>query len=349
MRSEVRKAIRRPSGRVTNLTLLAALILALLTGLGALATGSAAGRWVVLGHGIVGLAVLLLTPWKSVVVRRGLRRTGTSRWISVLLGVLVAISIGTGLASSTGLARSIGGQHTMWVHIAASVALLPLLPLLVWHVVVRRPRPRAVDLSRRTLLRTGALGVTAAALYGVVEATTRLADWPGSRRRFTGSHEIGSFDPTSMPSTIWLNDTVPHIVGDQWRLEVTDASSLRSFTLADLPNARVTRRATLDCTSGWFAQQDWTGVPVAALLDDVGAARSLRVQSVTGYWIRFPIEDVDSLLLATGVGGAPLARRHGFPARLVAPRRRGFWWVKWVERIEVDDAPPWWQPPFPLA
>jgi DMSO/TMAO reductase YedYZ molybdopterin-dependent catalytic subunit len=32
------------------------------------------------------------------------------------------------------------------------------------------------------------------------------------------------------------------------------------------------------------------------------------------------------LLLATRVGGAPLEPRHGFPARLVAPGRRGFWW-----------------------
>jgi DMSO/TMAO reductase YedYZ molybdopterin-dependent catalytic subunit len=35
-------------------------------------------------------------------------------------------------------------------------------------------------------------------------------------------------------------------------------------------------------------------------------------------------------------------------ARLVAPDRRGFWWVKWVVAIEVDDLPDWWQSPFPL-
>jgi DMSO/TMAO reductase YedYZ molybdopterin-dependent catalytic subunit len=53
--------------------------------------------------------------------------------------------------------------------------------------------------------------------------------------------------------------------------------------------------------------------------------------------------------LATRVGGAPLAARHGFPLRLVAPGRRGFWWVKWVERIELQPTPWWWQPPFPLT
>jgi hypothetical protein len=31
------------------------------------------------------------------------------------------------------------------------------------------------------------------------------------------------------------------------------------------------------------------------------------------------------------------------------PGRRGFWWVKWVERIEVSSTPWWWQSPFPLT
>ena len=40
-------------------------------------------------------------------------------------------------------------------------------------------------------------------------------------------------------------------------------------------------------------------------------------------------------LLATHVGDAPLAHGHGAPARLVAPDRRGFQWVKWVTQIEL--------------
>jgi DMSO/TMAO reductase YedYZ molybdopterin-dependent catalytic subunit len=53
-------------------------------------------------------------------------------------------------------------------------------------------------------------------------------------------------------------------------------------------------------------------------------------------------------VLALRMGGAPLSADHGFPARLVAPDRRGFWWVKWVVAIEPDPLPYWWQPPFPL-
>jgi DMSO/TMAO reductase YedYZ molybdopterin-dependent catalytic subunit len=61
------------------------------------------------------------------------------------------------------------------------------------------------------------------------------------------------------------------------------------------------------------------------------------VISRTGYRWSFGLGDADALLLATHVGGEPLAHGHGAPCRLVAPGRRGFEWVKWVERIEVHD------------
>jgi DMSO/TMAO reductase YedYZ molybdopterin-dependent catalytic subunit len=54
-------------------------------------------------------------------------------------------------------------------------------------------------------------------------------------------------------------------------------------------------------------------------------------------------------LLASRVGGQPLAAGHGAPIRLVAPGRRGFWWVTWVARVEGGCTPWWWQWPFPVT
>jgi hypothetical protein len=92
---------RRPPGRVTNLALLVALLLAIATGTGAVAAGSAGGRWVAITHGIVGVAVVLLVPWKTRIIRRGLRRARASRWASLLLAALAAATILSGLGYAT--------------------------------------------------------------------------------------------------------------------------------------------------------------------------------------------------------------------------------------------------------
>ena len=57
-------------------------------------------------------------------------------------------------------------------------------------------------------------------------------------------------------------------------------------------------------------------------------------------------------LLRAGVvagGAALLWLADERAARLVAPGRRGFWWVKWVVSVELDPTPWWRQPPFPLT
>jgi DMSO/TMAO reductase YedYZ molybdopterin-dependent catalytic subunit len=342
----VASLVRAPSARITNLTLLLALLCAFATGIGAVANGSAHGRWVVVGHGVAAMMVILLIPWKGRVVRRGLRRARKSRWASLLLSTLVVTALLTGLGYTTGLVRSIGGVRGMWIHVAAALILVPLA---LWHITTRQKRPRKADLSRRLVLRTGLVGAAAAGLYVATSSAVRLIGLPGIERRFTGSYEVASFDPAAMPRTIWLNDSTPDVDPNRWRLSVVDGDGRHELTLSDLSAFGTSLRAVLDCTSGWYSEQDWTGAPVSALLRDLGSAQSLLVHSVTGYEIRFPVDEIDRLLLATSVGREPLRAGHGFPLRLVAPGRRGFWWVKWVDRIELQSTPPWWQPPFPLS
>jgi len=105
--------------------------------------------------------------------------------------------------------------------------------------------------------------------------------------------------------------------------------------------------ATLDCTGGFYSTQHWAGARLDRLIGDPKGI-TMRVVSVTGYDRRFSIDQAGSLLLATRFGGQALDSGHGFPARLVVSEGRGFWWVKWVIAIEVDDVPHWWQSPFPL-
>ena len=322
------------------------LLFAFGTGVAAVAIGSPDGAWVAIGHGICGLAVVLLIPWKSRVVRGGLRRARLSRWLSLLLAALALFTLIAGLGYATGLVRSIAGKPGLWVHIAVA---LTLVPLVLWHVWARGIRPRRADLSRRALLRASVLAAGAVGLYTAGAAAISGLGLPGARRRFTGSYETASFRPEAMPSTSWLLDAVPAVDPDRWRLTVKDGQGRRELTLAELATFGTQVRATLDCTSGWYSHQDWTGVPLGTLLRRGPGTQSVYVHSVTGYWIRFPIHDLDRLLLATQMGGAPLSADHGFPVRLVAPGRRGYWWVKWVDRIEVQTTPSWWQPPFPIG
>ena len=137
-----------------------------------------------------------------------------------------------------------------------------------------------------------------------------------------------------MPVTSWLDDRVPDLDGASWRLD-TGERRLTLQELEGLPRERLA--AVLDCTGGWYSRQEWEGVRLDRLVA-VEDASSVVVRSATGYQRRFPVTDLSRLWLAVRLGGRPLSRGHGFPARLVAPGRRGFWWVKWV--VELETSPP---------
>ena len=190
------------------------------------------------------------------------------------------------------------------------------------------------------------------------EGVTRLAALPGARRRFTGSLPLAATgtaaDPARIPVTQWLDDRVPVIDPAAWRLRVRAGDAARDWTSEELAGFGDRVEAVLDCTGGWYARAAWEGARLDRLLppgslERAGTDASLVVTSVTGYRRRFPLADARALYLATRLGGRPLGAGHGFPARLVAPGRRGFWWVKWVASVDLDPAPWWRQPPFPLT
>ena len=333
------------AGRRTNLGLLALLLAALGTGTAAYATGTpTAARVVVITHALVGLALVILSPAKSVIVRRGLRRPRGGKADSIAFGVLILLTVATGVAHAAGWV-AIGGLRLLLVHVGAALLAIPLG---VRHVSTRPVTPRRTDWSRRTVLKAGGVlgggGLAVAATEGIVAA----GGLPGAQRRQTGSHEAGTGHPEQMPVTQWIADAVPAIDPADYRLRLAVAGATTTFTLAQLRRPGDPVTATLDCTGGWFAEQEWAGTRLDRLVGDPGDARSVAVRSATGYTRRYPISDLPHLLLATHVAGSPLSAGHGAPVRLVAPGRRGFWWVKWVTDITVDDRPWWLQPPFPL-
>jgi len=340
--------------RWTNLALFVLLGLAFTSGWVAFFYSTAPSRASLIVHAVSGYAIVALTPWKAVIAARGIQRRRPGWWASLVFTGLVIASVLAGILHSTGLLLGVGPFSAMEVHVGAALAAVPFA---AWHAIARRIPMRAVDLSRRSLLRAGTLLASAGIAYGAGEAAVRLLSLPGATRRYTGSYEYGSLQPAELPVTQWLFDAVPTIDPVAWRLTVRAGNAMRQWTYAELLAFDDRVQATLDCTGGFYSTQDWSGVWLSRLVSPSpargggqggGSSVSVHVRSVTGYDRRFAAEEAGRLLIATRLGGMPLDAGHGFPVRIVAPDRRGYWWVKWVTAITIDELPAWWQLPFPI-
>ena len=129
-----------------------------------------------------------------------------------------------------------------------------------------------------------------------------------------------------------------------WRLPVSGGvEKPRAFSLAELkqftPRTQVTRHT---CEEGWTAIGQWTGVPLAAVLEAVGilpAARFAVFRSFDG-WVN-AIDMSDALhpqtILAYGMNGRDLPIPHGAPVRLRIERQVGYKSMKFLRSITVTD------------
>jgi hypothetical protein len=336
-----------------NVALLVILAVEAASGFFGLISGTSSLRWILWLHGIGGYAILGLGRWKGSVVReawRRRRRFSFSRFGFALLAGLLLADLATGLVWTFVGRLVVLGYSLITIHVGLAVAIAALL---AWHVLRMRFIFRAPEaLGRRGFLRLGVAAVSGFAFWQGAGAFAGSLDLPGARRRFTGSYEIGSLSG-SFPRVSWLFDDPPPVRLAEWRL-VVDGLVERPVTLTygELQSlAREALPATLDCTGGWFTTQEWQGIGLGRLLDLAGLksdARSVTVEAVSGYGRRFALAEARRFLLATHVAGNALDHGHGFPARLVAPDHRGFEWVKWVARIQVDATSELLQPPVPL-
>ena len=327
--------------------ILALLVLAMAgTGLASLRVGSPDGSWLFVAHGVIGgslavaVALKLVRSVPPALARRSIRRLAISLVVSF---VAVAALAGGLLWVASGRRLEVGGWTVLTLHAWAGLVLVPLV---VVHLVPRRWRllrpgsrarssSRGRPIPRRSVLAAGGL---LAAGGAIALAADRLDAIRGGQRRFTGSRELpaGGIPPT----TTFFGEPTPEVDLAAWRLAVSGrVARPGSWSLDELIALGSTDlTAILDCTSGWWIETGWRGVPLRTLLATAGAsaeARRVTVRSVTGWSAQLPIDEAAGCLLATAVAGGPLPAGNGAPLRLVAPDRRGLDWVKWVDRIEV--------------
>jgi len=327
-----------PRGTDWSLALLVAAGVA--SGLATWFAGSPGSAWVVAAHTLAGAGLALVLVFKlrrvGPRVAAKVRREPAARRGAAALA-FVALVLATGVLWSTAGHVAVAGYSVLVWHAALGGVLAAAVGL---HALARAKPPRRRDVAgRRQLLATAAVGAGAVVAWQLQRPLQRALGAPGAERRFTGSYDAGSFTGNDFPATSWVADrprprTGRLAVAGQVRRELSlDAQALdRGDELT----------ATLDCTGGFASTQRWSGVRLGRLLDEAGVAtggRHVRVISRTGYRWSFGLEDARALLLATRVGDEALSHGHGAPCRLVAPGRRGFQWVKWVERIEVHEDP----------
>lgn len=116
-----------------------------------------------------------------------------------------------------------------------------------------------------------------------------------------------------------------------------------------LPRTQV--RSDIHCVTRWSRYDNlWQGVSVRKLFEAAGVrseARFAIAHAEQGFTANLPLEAIldDDVLLADKHDGEPLTPDHGWPLRLVVPRRYFWKSAKWVRRIELvaQDLPGFWE------
>jgi DMSO/TMAO reductase YedYZ molybdopterin-dependent catalytic subunit len=216
--------------------------------------------------------------------------------------------------------------------------------------------------ERRGFLR-GMLGLSAVTLLPGCDISNQpnLQTALRAMSRWNDLVQAWIFDPTVMAPTytdadvarpprfnaFYGKDQVKPVDGGTWKLElaglINDRQSWNMTALYSLPRqTQITRHI---CVEGWDYIGKWSGVPLKAFLERVGAdmrARYVAFKCPDGYSssIDMPTALHPQTILATHYDDQPLPLEFGFPVRLKTPLKLGFKQPKWITVLEVTNTYP---------
>jgi DMSO/TMAO reductase YedYZ molybdopterin-dependent catalytic subunit len=245
---------------------------------------------------------------------------------------------------------------------------------------------RGSDLNRRGFLRAALAGVLPL-LCGAVERSSAAESGHESRGLILREKEPENleFPFASLDRFLTPNDQfyvrchfpIPTVDLRTWRLKVEGAvDKPLELTFEDLKNLPSRTQTTLlECAGnargflvpkakgvGWglgaVSNAEWTGVPLAAILEragvqkgaaeivfegaDAGEVKDEPKSPGTIHFARsLPLEKAKQpeILLAYRMNGEELSAAHGFPLRLLVPGWYGMASIKWLTRVIVADKP----------
>jgi DMSO/TMAO reductase YedYZ molybdopterin-dependent catalytic subunit len=195
----------------------------------------------------------------------------------------------------------------------------------------------------------GLIPPDAGGLYGPGETLTYAA-----QRILTRHSMARQFSRSQISENPFANEVDP--LGDEfkrlqassfadWQVTVDGmAARPASFSLAEIRSFPTTTHITMiGCEEGWTYIAEWTGVPLAYLLDRVGALPQVRYvvyRSIQSDWWE-SIDMADALhpqtLLAHRMNGNELPVPFGGPVRMRVPRQLGYKNVKYINRLTLTD------------
>jgi DMSO/TMAO reductase YedYZ molybdopterin-dependent catalytic subunit len=130
-----------------------------------------------------------------------------------------------------------------------------------------------------------------------------------------------------------------------WRLAVDGMVPMPvSFSLAQLKSfPRSSQITMIACEEGWSYIAEWSGPPLAYVLNLAGALPQARYAVYrsfqTGWWDSIDMADAlhPQTLLAVGMNGRDLPVPFGGPLRLRVSRQLGYKNVKYITRLTLTD------------
>ena len=187
-------------------------------------------------------------------------------------------------------------------------------------------------------------------LFGAGETLTYAS------QRILTSHSLArEFPRSEISNPPFANEVAP--LGDafkrlqdgafaDWQLSVDGmVGAPASFSLAELKSFPARSHIThLACEEGWSFIAEWTGVPLAHVLELVGTlpqARYVVYRSIQSDWWE-SIDMADALhpqtLVTYAMNGDELPVEFGGPLRLRVPRQLGYKSVKYITRLTITDS-----------
>ncbi|HUR69386.1 MAG TPA: molybdopterin-dependent oxidoreductase [Candidatus Thermoplasmatota archaeon] len=285
-------------------------------------------------HVALGLLLIGALLWHVVpLARRILQRLD-----SAALVVLLAVEVVSGIEIWRHLYVPLPKAIAVITHLVLTFVLL--VPL-VTHVIKgtrlwwlqRERKPAAVSTGRRVALRLAAYSAAALALAWAFGSAAK------SEVEYWRLNSIGR---------------TPALTKESYQLKITGLVN-KPITLSwdDLMRMRqIEKKFTHHCVEGWTYTDTFVGIPLPDIMKAAGGVKGgakmlifkspeISTHMLTSgqqYTSSFPVEDGmhDDVLLVHKAHGEDLPAKHGFPLRMMTPRKWGFKACKWLTEIEVS-------------